>query len=71
MRGSLKIHEQGLIVTTSDFSKGAVNEANRVDATPIALMNGKQLVKLLMDYEIMVKREPCSIFELDKSDEEE
>lgn len=71
LRGSLKIHEQGLIVTTSDFSKGAVNEANRVDATPIALMNGKQLVKLLMDYEIMVKREPCSIFEIDKSDEEE
>jgi len=69
LRGSLKIHEQGLIVTTSDFSKGAVDEANRVDATPIALMNGKQLVKLLMDNEIMVKRESCSIFEIDQGEE--
>ena len=47
VRGSLGTHEQGLIVTTSDFSSGARTEAARKDAVPVALMNGGQLVALL------------------------
>ena len=33
VRGSLVAHEQGLIITTSDFSKGAREEATRADAS--------------------------------------
>ncbi len=36
VRGSLGAHEQGLIITTSDFSPGAVKEAAQPDKTPIA-----------------------------------
>ena len=67
VRGSLGAHEQGLIITLGNFSKGAIEEATKMDKTPIALMNGDLLVSLLMENEIGVKRINQSIFELDDS----
>jgi restriction system protein len=64
VRGSLDIHEQGLIITTSNFSTGAIEEAQKIGKTPIGLMNGEQLVGLLMEYNLGVKRTPHDIFEL-------
>jgi restriction system protein len=63
VRGSLGAHEQGLIITTSDFSKGASAEAERVDATPVALMNGEQLVKLLVENDIGILRTSYDLIE--------
>ncbi len=65
VRGSLGSHEQGLIITTSDFSRGAREEAARSDAVPVALMNGEQLVALLVENEIGVRRRPHDLIELD------
>ena len=65
VRGSLGAHEQGLIITTSDFSKGAGEEATRADAVPVALMNGEQLVALMVAHEVMVARRSHDILELD------
>ena len=53
-----------LKVLTSDFGKGARNEAAKTDKTPIALMNGKQLVLLLMEHGIGIHRLTPSIFEI-------
>ena len=64
VRGSLGTHEQGLIITTSDFSKGAREEAARVDAVPVGLMNGQQLVALLVENDIGVKRASYDLVEL-------
>ena len=64
VRGSLGVHEQGLIITTSDFSKGAIKEANESDKTPVGLMNGEQLATLLMEYNIGVRRTSHRLFEL-------
>ena len=66
VRGSLGAHEQGLIVTTSDFSAGAIKEAAQADKTPIALMNGAQLVMLLMEHDIGVHRSTPDLFEIDE-----
>jgi len=66
VRGSLGAHEQGLIITTSDFSPGAVKEATQADKTPIALMNGEQLVMLLMEHGIGVHRSTPDLFEIDE-----
>lgn len=66
VRGSLGVHEQGLIITTSDFSPGAVKEATQTNKTPIALMNGDQLVMLLMGYGIGVHRSTPDLFEIDE-----
>lgn len=66
VRGSLGAHEQGLIITTSDFSAGAIKEAAQSDKPPIALMNGEQLVMLLMEHGIGVHRSTPDLFEIDE-----
>lgn len=64
VRGSLGAHEQGLIIATSDFSRGARKEAERLDTTPVALMTGEQFVALLVENEIGVRRTPLQLIEL-------
>ena len=49
---------------TSDFSKGAKDEAERADATAIGLMNGKQIVTPLVENEIGVRRTPLQLIGL-------
>ncbi len=71
VRGSLGAHEQGLIITTSDFSRGAQEEATRADATPVALMNGEQLAAQLVEHEIGVRRETHDLFTLEEAESEE
>lgn len=68
VRGSLGAHEQGLIITTSDFSKGARQEAQRLNAAPVALMNGEQLATLLAKYAIGVQREEHVLLALAEPD---
>ncbi len=68
VRGSLGTHDQGLIITTSDFSPGACREAERQDAIPVALMNGEQLIDLLVENEIWLKRRSYNLLELDDED---
>jgi restriction system protein len=65
VRGSLGTHEQGLIITSSTFSKNAREEAERVNATPVGLMDGEQLVTLLIEHEIGVRRRQENILELE------
>ncbi len=69
VRGSLGTHEQGLIITTSDFSVGAKAEAERPDAIPVALMNGTQLVALLAEHGLGVHRATYDLIELGEADE--
>jgi len=64
VRGSLGAHEQGLIITASDFSKGAREEAARSDAVPVALMNGDQLAALLVEHGIGIEKNSYDILEL-------
>lgn len=64
VRGSLGAHEQGLIISTSDFSPGAKAEALRSDATPVGLLNGERLVSLLIEHQILVRREPHEMLQL-------
>lgn len=66
VRGSLGTHEQGLIVTTSDYSVGARKEAARENAVPVALMNGEQLVALLVECGIGITKQTHAIIELDQ-----
>jgi restriction system protein len=64
VRGSLGTHDRGLIITTSDFSAGARKEARRPNAVPVALMNGEQVVDLMMQNDIGIKRTSHDIVEL-------
>ena len=69
VRGSLGAHEQGLIITTGDFSAGARQEAEQPDKTPIALMNGKQMVSLLIEHDIGVVRTNYDLIDLEEGEE--
>lgn len=64
LRGALGAHDQGLIITTSDFSSGAREEAARPDRIPVALMNGEELVGLLVEHQILVVRRELDLLEL-------
>ena len=65
LRGSLSAGQRGMIVTTSDFSPGALDDARQVDRVPILLMNGFQLVEELINYGIGVSRHPYQLVALD------
>lgn len=75
LRGSLGTDERGLIVTTSNFSRGARDEATRTSShTPIDLIDGDQLVSLLVEYNLGVRKNRYQLLELTSSffsDEEE
>lgn len=66
VRGALTGSERGMIITTSDFSKGAREEAeDQRRSSTISLVNGKQLVKLLEQYKVGVTSTPIEVLELD------
>ena len=71
VRGSLGAHEQGLIITTSDFSSGAKKEAQRSDAAPVALIGGEQLAGLLEEHEIGARMTSYELYTLDEVDSSE
>lgn len=75
LRGSLVTDERGLIVTTSNFPRGARDEATRSSSlAPIDLIDGDQLVSLLVEYNMEVRKNRYHLLKLSSSffsDEEE
>ncbi len=69
VRGSLGAHEQGLIITTGDFSQGARVEAQHPHKAPVALMKGEQLVDLMVENDIGVRRARHDLIELGEEEE--
>ena len=53
-----------MIITTSDFSPGARREAIRDDAAPVGLTNGEQLLNLLFEHEMGVRKTSLDLFDL-------
>ena len=61
LRGSLTVHEQGIILTTGGFSRGAQAEAVEPGKTRISLIDGEALLDLLIEHGIGVTQEPHTI----------
>jgi restriction system protein len=68
LRGSLRPHQTGLFISTSDFSRQSVEEANDPYKAPISIMNGKELVDLLCEFGIGVILEKVTILEIDNNE---
>lgn len=66
LRGSLRPHQTGLFITTSDFSKPSIEEANDPYKAPISLINGKEFVDILCEYGIGVTSEEVVIYDIDE-----
>jgi len=57
--------EHGLIIAPSDFTPEARQEAQAEGKTPIALINGLQLVDLFTQYQVGVKLEQYIVPSID------
>ena len=66
IRGSLVVHEQGIVITTSKFSKGAIAEAQAPGKVRISLVDGEQLLDLLIAHKIGVKAEAFTVYSIDQ-----
>jgi restriction system protein len=66
LRGSLNVHEHGILITTSDYSSGARQEAEEIGRTRISLVNGEQLLDLLIARNIGVVEEQHTLISLDE-----
>jgi restriction system protein len=54
LRGSLQPFARGAVVTTSHFSKAAINEASEAGKNPIALVDGFRLSRIVLDEQFHV-----------------
>ena len=68
VRGALKITdaEHGIVITPSDFTGSAKAEAQAAGKIPISLVNGEQLVDLLIQYQVGVKKAEYIVPEIDE-----
>lgn len=66
LRGSLTVYEQGIIITTSKFSEGAIAEAKALGKVPISLIDGSKLLDLLIECKIGVVSELYTVYSLDE-----
>lgn len=67
LRGSLHRFQalRGTIITTANFTEGAIRSALDLKAQPVTLINGDKLIDLLMDYGIGVRTRSVKVLELD------
>ena len=65
LRGALMTDQRGLIITTSAFTKEAQSEAVAPGKTPISLIDGDALMRLLVENQLGVKRKSVTYLELD------
>lgn len=65
LRGSLQVHQQGIIVTTGGFSGGARKEANAPGKAHIGLIDGEELLDLLVKYRVGVVERTLTVISLD------
>ena len=54
-----------MIITTSEFTKDAINEAKASNKMPVALVDGGKLIDLLFKYKVGVKEETVSVYSID------
>jgi hypothetical protein len=66
LRGSLKVHEHGIIITPSNFTASAIKEAEEAGKVHISLINGTALVDLLIQHRVGVKPEEYTIPVIDE-----
>jgi len=55
--------EQGIFFTTSDFSDSAREVSIKKGAVPIVLLNGEEIVKLMVERGLGVRRRPLELYD--------
>jgi len=63
--GSLGVHMQGRIITTSDFFRIAQMIVEKSNPVPLALVSRDQLVDLLIEHKVLVKFVEYELIKMD------
>lgn len=66
LRGAAEVDQRGLIITTSNFTRAAMEEACAKNKTPISLVDGEKLITLLIDKQIGIKRVQKELVSIDE-----
>lgn len=67
LRGSAEVDQRGLVITTSDYTKDGIDEAQASNKMPVSLINGEKLIQLLITHNVGVKKEEISVLSIDES----
>jgi restriction endonuclease Mrr len=67
LRGSAEVDQRGLVITTSDFTKDGIDEAQAPNKMPVSLVNGEKLIQLLIKYGVGVKKQELIVLSLDEA----
>ncbi len=65
LRGALHVDEHGVVITTSRFTRDAIDEAAAAGKAPIGLVDGPKLVDLLIEQGIGVQKRALSTWTID------
>ena len=66
LRGSAEVDQRGLVITTSDFTRRAKEEARAPNKMPVSLVNGEKLLDLMLKHEVGVKKEEAVVYSIDE-----
>jgi len=58
--------DQGIFITTSDFSDEAKKASSKRGAVPIILINGDRIVNIMLEKELGVRQEPLTLTKVDE-----
>jgi len=59
-------YDQGIFITTSDFSDDAKQVSSKPGAVPIVMINGSKIVDLMLEKGLGIRHEPLTIIRLDE-----
>jgi len=66
-RGAIQgTYDQGIFITTSDFSDEAKQVSTKPGTVPIVMINGDKIIDIMLERGLGVRREPVSIIRLDE-----
>lgn len=65
LRGSLQVHQHGMLITSGGFSAGARKEADAPGKTHIGLIDGEELLDLLVKHRVGIVERTLAVIGLD------
>lgn len=66
-RGAITgLYDQGIFITTSDFTGDAKQVSSRPGTVPIVMINGEKIIDTMLEKGLGVKREPLAVTWLDE-----
>jgi restriction system protein len=59
-------YDQGIFITTSDYTDDAKKVASKRGAVPIVLINGDRIVNIMLEKKLGVRQEPLTVSRIDE-----